>query len=99
MDWFHAGKVVSHESGALNGAPFAFSALADVLVPGVRPSRVGRPAHARSAPRRRDLKPHPVGVVPPVQSDPMLSSSNFQRNDHECSGEANQPIGTGIWLA
>jgi hypothetical protein len=33
---------------------------------GVPASRLGRPAHARPAPWRLDLKPHPVGVVSTV---------------------------------
>jgi hypothetical protein len=34
--------------------------------PGVRAVRFCRPAHTRPAPGRINLKPHPVGLVPPV---------------------------------
>jgi hypothetical protein len=37
---------------------------AQFLVPGLRTVRLSRPAHARSAPRRLDLKPDPVGGKP-----------------------------------
>jgi hypothetical protein len=40
--------------------------VADVLLPRLRTVWLGRLAHARSAPRQRDLKPHPVAFVSKV---------------------------------
>jgi len=40
--------------------------MAELLLPGVRPMGLGRSAHTGPAPRRIDITPDPVRVVPPL---------------------------------